>query len=87
MFMNLSPDEAEAHFEYMFETTQSWDTSDPNDRNLKAKIGTNPNPNPNPNSLPLSPGLHHLKNEDDLQAKIAQLGMKSLEKAKRGVLA
>ena len=41
-FMNLPPDEAESHFEYVSETTQSWDTSDPNNWNPKVRLGTTP---------------------------------------------
>ena len=61
-FMNLPPNEAESHFEYVSETTQSWDTSDPNNRNSKVRLGPNSNVNPN---LPRQ-GLHQIKNEDDL---------------------
>ena len=64
-FISLLPDEALAHFEYVAETAQSWDTSDPHDRTIKAKVFSTQN-------AP-SHGLFHLSEEDGMNAKVAQL--------------
>lgn len=59
-FMNKDPDEAFDYFDLLAENAQSWDTTDTLDR---SKPSTNPS----------GGGKYHLREDDDLSARVAIL--------------
>ena len=60
-FLSLEAEEAEAHFEYVFDTSRSWDTTNPHDWTLPAP------------TYPKSPAVCQVGRGDESSALIAQL--------------
>uniref|UniRef100_A0A2N9IKQ4 RNA-directed DNA polymerase n=1 Tax=Fagus sylvatica TaxID=28930 RepID=A0A2N9IKQ4_FAGSY len=64
-FLNKDPNEAWQYFDQLAENAQSWDPSAPSENSSKTKPSTTS-----------SGGRHHLREEDDLNARIASLARK-----------
>jgi hypothetical protein len=64
-FFNKDPNEAWQYFDQLAENAQSWDPSAPSENSSKTKPSTTS-----------SGGRHHLREEDDLNARIASLARK-----------